>query len=205
MENNTSKKPNYIELLEKAYKEAVEGIKAHGFTFGETFHFSIPNAEEELPIASKAIGIDLINTKLVQEVINYLKNNNRKHLLLLGSVGTGKTLLATKIIPLLIFSNFKKIFKIYKACDLSDNLSDAKKYPFIVVDDFGTESTAVNFGNKIEALSEWVDSLEGRACLAIATTNLDANQIKQRYGVRTYDRLRGLFKVIQVNEKSLRG
>lgn len=205
MENNTKKKPNYIELLEKAYKEAVEGIKAHGFTFGETFNFSIPNAEEELPIASKAIGIDLINTKLVQEVILYLKNNNRKHLLLLGSVGTGKTLLATKIIPLLIFSNFKKIFKVYKATDLSEELDDAKKYSYVVIDDFGTESTAVKFGNKIEALSEWVDSLENRACLAIATTNLDANQIKQRYGVRTYDRLRGLFKVIQVNEKSLRG
>lgn len=211
MENNTTqqkekkpKQPTYSETLENEYKKAVEGIKKHGFKFGEAIAFQMPDADAEIYFAGRAIGVELINTNLLAEVIKYLQDTRGKHLLLLGSVGTGKTLIATKLIPLLIFANFKKIFKVYKATDLSEELNEAKKYPFVVIDDFGTETTAVNYGNKVEAFSEWLDSVEGRDCYVIATTNLDANQIKAKYGVRTYDRLRGLFKVIQVNEKSMR-
>ena len=208
MENNTEEKKRkqelYSEVLENEYKKAVEEIKKHGFKFGEAIAFQMPDAEAEISHAGRAIGVELINTKLLAEVVKYLQDTKGKHLLLLGSVGTGKTLIATKLIPLLIFANFKKIFKVYKATDLSEELNEAKKYPFVVIDDFGTETTAINYGNKIEAFSEWVDSVEGRDCYAIATTNLDANQIKQKYGIRTYDRLRGLFKVIQVSENSMR-
>ena len=208
MENNTEEKKQkqmrYSKVLEKEYKKAVEGIKKHGFKFGETIAFQMPDAGAEIYHAGRAIGVELINTNLLAEVITYLHDTRGKHLLLIGSVGTGKTLIATKLIPLLIFANFKKIFKVIKACDLNDRLQEAKEYPFVVIDDFGTESTAVNFGNKVEAFNEVIDSVEGRKCFFVVTSNLDANQIKQKYGVRTYDRLRGLFKVIQVTEKSMR-
>lgn len=186
------------------YLNEIDNFKKHGFMFAEPLNVFIPEAEGEIMKAGEAIGKKLIKTNLITQVAEYLSNTGGKHLLLLGSVGTGKTLLATKIIPFIFFVKYKKVYTVYKACDLFDNLEHAKKYPFVVVDDFGTESTAVNFGNKTDAFSEWIDSLEERTCLAIATTNQDANQIKQKYGIRTYDRLRGLFKVIQVNEKSMR-
>lgn len=209
MENNTEEKKKkqitYGEALELQYKQACDTLRNAGYTFDEALRFQITHIEEQMPIISKCIGVDVVNTKLVSQVIEYLADTQGKHLLLLGSCGTGKTLLATKIIPVIFMAKLGKIFKVIKACELFDKLEEAKKYPFVVIDDFGTESTAVNFGNKIDTISEVVDSIEGRKCLVIMTSNLDANQIKQKYGIRTYDRLRGLFKVIQVNEKSMRG
>ena len=208
MENNTEEKNKkqvqYSERLETEYKRAFEVLEKNGYVFEKSLSFQMSNLSNHLPVISRQVGIEIKKTKLIQEVFNFLQNTNGKHLCLLGSCGTGKTLLATKIIPLIFSANFQKIFKVIKACDLSERLQEAKEYPFVIIDDFGTESTAVNFGNKVEAFNEVIDSVEGRKCFFVVTSNLDANQIKQKYGVRTYDRLRGLFKVIQVNEKSMR-
>ena len=208
MENNTEEKKQkqvrYSEKLENDYKRAFEVLEKNGYVFEKSLSFQISNLEAVLPIIGNLIDLEIKKTNLIEQVIKYLENTHGKHLCLLGSCGTGKTLLATKIIPLLFSANFQKIFKVIKACDLNDRLQEAKNYPFVVIDDFGTESTAVNFGNKVEAFNEVIDSVEGRKCFFVVTSNLDANQIKQKYGVRTYDRLRGLFKVIQVNEKSMR-
>lgn len=208
MENNTEEKKQkqvrYSEKLENDYKRAFEVLEKNGYVFEQSLSFQLSNLSNHLPAISRQVGIEIKETKLIQEVFKFLENTYGKHLCLLGSCGTGKTLLATKIIPLVFCANFQKIFKVIKACDLNDRLQEAKSYPFVVIDDFGTESTAVNFGNKVEAFNEVIDSVEGRKCFFVVTSNLDANQIKQKYGVRTYDRLRGLFKVIQVNEKSMR-
>ena len=208
MENNTEEKKQkqvqYSEKLENDYKRAFEVLEKNGYVFEKSLSYQMPNLSNHLPAISRQVGIEIKETKLIQEVFKFLENTNGKHLCLLGTCGTGKTLLATKIIPIIFCANFQKIFKVIKACDLNDRLQEAKGYPFVVIDDFGTESTAVNFGNKVEAFSEVIDSVEGRKCFFVVTSNLDANQIKHKYGVRTYDRLRGLFKVIQVNEKSMR-
>ena len=208
MENNTEEKKRkqelYSERLENEYKRAFEVLEKNGYVFEKSLNFQIPNFEADLPIISKLIGLEIKKTNLIQQVLRFFENTNGKHLCLLGTCGTGKTLLAAKIIPLIFCASFKKIFKVIKACDLSDRLQEVKEYPFVVVDDFGTESTAVNFGNKVEAFNEVIDSVEGRKCFVVVTSNLDANQIKQKYGIRTYDRLRGLFKVIQVSDKSMR-
>lgn len=207
MENNTEEKKRklgYSERLENEYRKAFEVLEKNGYVFEKSLNFTLHKLNEHLPEISNALGIDIKQTKLIQEVFKYFEDTNGKHLCLLGTCGTGKTLLATKIIPLIFCANFQKIFKVIKACDLSERLQEAKSYPFVVIDDFGTESTAVNYGNKVEAFNEVIDSVEGRKCFVVVTSNLDANQIKQKYGVRTYDRLRGLFKVIQVNEKSMR-
>lgn len=208
MKNNTEEKKQkqvrYSEKLENDYKRAFEVLEKNGYVFEKSLSFQISNVEADLPIIGKLIGLEIKKTNLIEQVIKYLENTHGKHLCLLGSCGTGKTLLATKIIPLLFSANLQKIFKVIKACDLSERLQEAKSYPFVVIDDFGTESTAVNFGNKVEAFNEVIDSVEGRKCFVVVTSNLDANQIKQKYGVRIYDRLRGLFKVIQVNDKSMR-
>lgn len=209
MENNTEEKKQkqvqYSERLENEYRKAFDVLEKNGYVFEKSLNFQLHKLIEHLPEISNVLGINIKETKLIQEVFKYLEDTNGKHLCLLGTCGTGKTLLATKIIPLIFVASFKKIFKVIKACDINDRLQEAKEYPFVVIDDFGTESTAVNFGNKVEAFNEIIDSVEGRKCFVVVTSNLDANQIKQKYGVRTYDRLRGLFKVIQVNEKSMRG
>ena len=185
-------------------KSAIETLERNGFVIGEKLKFNFYE-----PLANiKAIGDYLLGeleiTDSFVKVAEYLQDTQGKHLCLLGGVGTGKTLLATKILPLLFQMQYNKIFTCIKAVNLAEELKTAKRYNFVIIDDVGTESDAVEYGNKISQFSEWIDTLEGRKCMSIITTNLSAEQIKQRYGLRTYDRIRGLFKVITFNEKSMR-
>lgn len=183
---------------------ALDTLKRNGFVVGEKLSFQFDE-----PLGNiKAIGDYLLGnlevTESVQKVAEYLKDTQGKHLCLLGRVGTGKTLLATKILPILFQMQYNKFFTSIKAVNLADELRVAKRNNFVIIDDVGTESDAMDFGNKISQFSEWIDTLENRSSMSIITTNLSADQIKQRYGMRTYDRIRGLFKVITFNEKSMR-
>jgi DNA replication protein DnaC len=53
--------------------------------------------------------------------------------------------------------------------------------------------------------SEIVDAIEKRGVLLIATSNLTIDEIKVKYGIRTYDRLRAHMNLVVIKEKSLRG
>lgn len=185
-------------------KAAVKELEKTGFVINDKISFTFHE-----PLANiKAIGEYLLGnfniTESVNKVAEFLTDTRGKSLCLLGGVGTGKTLLATKILPILFKMQYNKHFQCFKAVNLAEHLSVAKYNNFVIVDDFGTENDAVEYGNKLAQFSEWIDSLENRKCFSIITTNLSAEQIKQRYGLRTLDRIRGNFKVITFNEKSMR-
>ena len=75
----------------------------------------------------------------------------------------------------------------------------------IIIDDIGAESMAGNYGEKIDLVSEIIDKCEKYKRLVILTTNLSPNEITERYGHRTYDRLKGITRSIKFNGDSLRG
>ena len=76
---------------------------------------------------------------------------------------------------------------------------------FIAIDDFGIEGTFYDYGNPHIVFSEIVDGIEKRGTLLIATTNLTMDEIKAKYGLRTFDRLRANMHIVVIREKSLRG
>lgn len=53
--------------------------------------------------------------------------------------------------------------------------------------------------------SEIVDGIEKHGTLLIAATNLTMEEIKAKYELRTFDRLRANMQVVVIREKSLRG
>ena len=73
------------------------------------------------------------------------------------------------------------------------------------IDDFGIEGKFYDYGNPHIVFSEIVDGIEKHGTLLIATTNLTMEEIKAKYGLRTFDRLRAIMQVVVVREKSLRG
>ena len=75
---------------------------------------------------------------------------------------------------------------------------------FLVVDDVGTEEDVNNFGHRKHQFAEWVNSVEYRDCFTAISTNLNGEQIKQKYDQRTYDRIKGNFKVILFKNQSFR-
>lgn len=53
--------------------------------------------------------------------------------------------------------------------------------------------------------SEVVDNIEKRGLLLIASSNFTIEEIKTKYGLRTYDRLKAYMDLVVIKEKSLRG
>jgi DNA replication protein DnaC len=72
------------------------------------------------------------------------------------------------------------------------------------LDDIGTEDIAVSFGNKRAAFSEIMDAAEKKGKLVIITTNLQKEEIVQRYKERVYDRIISTTKRIKFSGNSLR-
>ena len=53
--------------------------------------------------------------------------------------------------------------------------------------------------------SEVVDRTERNGVLLIATTNLNDEELREKYGERTMDRIRANMRIIILDEQSLRG
>ena len=90
MENNTEEKKQkqmrYSELLENEYKRAFETLEKNGYVFEKSLNFQLPNLSDHLPVISRQIGIEIRQTKLIQEVIKFFENTHGKHLCLLVSL-----------------------------------------------------------------------------------------------------------------------
>ena len=145
-----------------------------------------------------------------KQIVDWLRDNNKKGLLITGNNGTGKSVIACGLIPTLLYHFLTENTHIYSAYRLADtyrnqttmwDLIDNKP---IVIDDLGTEHYYFEYGEKRDLFAELVDQAEKDKRLMIITTNLTTDQIKERYGVRTYDRLRALTKVVSLTGESMR-
>lgn len=124
-----------------------------------------------------------------KEVADWLKDNQRKGLLLYGMCGQGKTLLSKYVIPAILQGECRKIVHYYRMTDAIQNIDEVMKYSIISLDDVGTEEQAVNYGQKRNAFEEIMDAVEQQGKLIIITTNLTGDQLRERYGDRTYERI----------------
>lgn len=149
-----------------------------------------------------------------------------KGLLILGSVGTGKTLsmdVMRKMFGGFQMANTRHIARDYAIDGLKTidkygrdsfgktpaGVIDYKKPLTYCFDDFGLESTNVKvYGNVANIMEEIIhdryEQFIKHGMMTYATSNLDADQIKQYYGERTTDRLRQMMNVISLTGKSLR-
>lgn len=148
------------------------------------------------------------NTKFVKEygkVVEWLKQNNGKSLLLRGKCGTGKTLIACKVIPLM-YGTRKKIVRPVNARTFAKQSRVEKLWkeiPF-VVDDLGCEGIVKHYGTEVDNFAELIETLEYDGGLCVITTNLTTEQIAERYGERIFDRIRTLFEMVDFDFNSFR-
>ncbi len=137
-------------------------------------------------------------------VADWLTDNGGRGLLLIGGCGLGKTMIATRIIPLLLLRYCRKNATVCTARELAQDPDPIMARHIIVVDDVGTESMSNIYGNKRVPFAELCDAAERRGKLLIVTSNLTADEIKARYGERVIDRLRAITKPIVFSGKSMR-
>lgn len=139
------------------------------------------------------------------EVVNWIGDNKGRGLLMIGGCGLGKTLLGMYAIPFLLRRECKKVVSAFNADKLWKEIDDVLKKHIIYLDDIGTESVANQYGNKRVPFAELCDAVEKEGKLLIASTNLTVEDLSNRYGERTIDRLRGTTKIIPFIGKSKRG
>lgn len=136
-------------------------------------------------------------------IADWLTDNKGKGLLLAGSCGRGKTLIATRVLPL-FFAERNLIYSIYNSYDLNSRQREVFRSHILCIDDLGIENESVQYGERKNVFVELIDSVEKKGKLLVVTTNLTQDEIDEKYGTRTIDRFFSCCEIVNFSGKSLR-
>lgn len=144
---------------------------------------------------------------------NELKFSRNRGLLVRGVSGIGKTHLVrcierNSLNPILTLSMIEITEELMEYGEYSIKKEENK---IIYMDDVGTEETpVVHFGTKIFFFKNFIESIylrqkeKGFGNLIIST-NLNFQQISEKYGFRVASRMRDMFNIVDVTGKDMRG
>lgn len=194
--------------MEVNYKDLIDRLKDTGYPEEpDKVIIKIPNAEQRL-----RGGLDYFtqgkaewSERNYRPIVEWMEDNKGKGLLLAGGCGLGKSLIGMRILPLLINDACRKIVSIYKAQDLNVKPDDVINKHILYIDDIGTEGVSNIYGNKRVPFCELCDAVEQQGKLLMCSTNLTVDELTDKYGVRTVDRLRATTKYVSLIGDSLRG
>ena len=143
------------------------------------------------------------------ETCKKLQIDSNKGILLSGPVGCGKTSLM-KLLPFIIPHQNKHIVVPARNITFSFNKSGFKiiedygNNGFYCFDDLGVETTGRHFGKDCNVMGEILlsryDLYLKNKTRTHATTNLNAQELEERYGIRVRSRMRELFNLIAFNK-----
>lgn len=168
-------------------------------------HVRIPDAKGCLEVFLRhEVGSAFRWLPEYDKVAEWLTDNNRKGLLCIGNNGRGKTLICSKAIPAMLNFFMQKYVYCCDATNMAANMQCLHDYSNLSIDDIGTEDVASDYGNRLYMLPEIVDEAEKKGKMLLLTTNLLSQDLAAKYGERTFDRLRGLCKVIVFQGESMR-
>lgn len=139
------------------------------------------------------------------DVCSWLEDNKGKGLLCIGNCGRGKTMLCYRIIPILLNYFLNKCVSCYDAIDLNTKIEEIKTKHLICIDDIGTEYDYYVYGVRRQPFVELIDLAEKAGKLMLLTTNLNTEELQEKYGIRVIDRLKNITKVVHFVGDSLRG
>lgn len=187
------------------FQQALENLKDTGFNpVPNVVNIGVPDAKNNLWRGISYFSKQPVWLPEYDEIVAWLTSNDGRGLFCYGNCGLGKTLICGKVIPVLLNYYCHKIVSCYDAQQMNANLDAVKSRHIIYIDDIGTENLSVKYGEKRLAFSEIVDEAEKRGKLLIVTTNLSLNEVSEKYGERTMDRLVAITKRVNFIGKSLR-
>jgi len=198
-------------MIKPDYNQAFLKMKTNpNYKFPERVFISMNDAKEILTSA-----FDFFINKLelnetftwipeYDKIAEWLTDNNGTGLFLYGANGRGKTLLSKIILPAIFLQHFRKVIHLCDAQEMNRTLDNLLNKKILSLDDIGTEDIINNYGEKRWALPELIDLAEKRGNLLIITTNLNANAIELKYGLRTIERIKKTCTRIKFDGKSLR-
>lgn len=191
------------------FEAIYESMKAHGMKLpAERVSFRVKEAKEDL-CASMVYFIERQGKKVLwlpvyDRVADWLENNDGKGLLMYGNCGLGKTILGMYAIPAILLSRARLVTRCYTAREMTERPDEVLSKRIVYIDDVGTEEQSVKYGDRRDVFPEVMDNAEKTGNLVIASTNLDTEEIRVRYGDRVIDRIRSTMTTIPFNGKSMR-
>ena len=188
------------------YGDAIKRMTDFGFNPNpDLVNIKIPNSKEEIYKGINYFTNDnAVWLKEYDSIVEWCNNNQGRGLLVMGNCGLGKSLICSKILPILINHYCHKVIYITNAQLLNKDIDIILRQHLVYIDDIGTESISVKFGEKRLAFAELVDEAEKKGKLLIITTNLTPDEIKEKYGVRVLDRLHAITKSVILSGESFR-
>lgn len=192
------------------FENIVKEMESHGMTLPKKFNsIHIPNAKIILENAMTYFLKETENRELIkipqhEEIANWLSDNKGRGLFLHGDCGLGKSFISRIVIPAIVLKYQHKVFKVYDIGKMNGKLEDALDYPFIVLDDIGTEEVLNDYGNKKYAFAELIDKAEKNGNILIITTNLTPDKLTEKYGERVLERIISTTKRIEFKGKTFR-
>lgn len=192
----------------KSFSEMFEAYNRHlpkEKIVSPPIHFHVPNAKDWVQNGLHYVLGDKAQwMEEYDQVVDWLTDNEGKGLLCMGNCGRGKTLLCTTIIPPILLATNNRVLRSYTMQEIATHLDSLLSNRFLCLDDVGTETDSVKYGERRQPFVELVDSAERKNGILVITTNLTAQEIASKYGERTLDRLKVLTKLVHFKGQSMR-
>lgn len=149
-------------------------------------------------------GGEIKHSETVEAVERWM-DSDKGSLILMGRVGTGKTTIAQALRH--SWTDFLTVARIYKCDWVAEQMKQDQGWKYevayekglVILDDFGTEGKV--YGE--ESMPFILYRRYENRMPTILTTNLNSDQIREKYGERIADRLRTYERVV-LNYDSLR-
>jgi len=173
-------------------------------------------------IELKKCGVNQCDdTSAIQLIPDWLENG-KQSLLISGGVGNGKTTIASALKNShndsckdnLREENIAKYVTARQIIGMamqgretktSQTLKSLHDCYGLIIDDLGIEQAEINNYGTIETpVIELLEKRYEKRLPTIITTNLDMEQIKEKYGIRIHDRIIEQYSIIGLNQKSFR-
>ena len=152
------------------------------------------------------------------EVIDWMTNTDDKGLMLMGDCGRGKSIILNGVLPVLFRIKNRVLLPTHAQCfgmEIPNQRLAWGERPatymdrllfngFPAIDELGVEPMMNDYGEKSEGFNMVLNMAERYHRPAFVTTNLTEEQILDRYGERTMDRLAHLCRTIHFEGDSLR-
>lgn len=194
----------------KNFKEILAEMEHHGMEIPSMrVYFKVADAKMYIQYyLSEFLKYENKQAKWItayDEIAEWLSDNQGKGLFMYGNVGLGKSVLGRFIIPAILLSTQRKVVNVYDMQDINNKIDEVLLKKIICLDDIGTEEMSVRYGEKRMAFAEIMDMAEKNNNLVIITTNLNIDELRNKYGERILDRIKSITKRVLFKGKSFRG
>jgi DNA replication protein DnaC len=169
-------------------------------------------ATSKIAFSDNTFNVDNDNKEVINQLYYYLiedprfKGEHYKGIILIGTIGTGKTLIMETFTDIFNLHASKIIINVPSRDVVEVSKKKGQDYLFkrpAYIDDIGKEQVLINdYGTKSKPMEDIVNERYKREALTLATSNLKFEDMP--YSNHTIDRMRQMFNVFVLAGKSRR-